>query len=86
MNKWRIIRNIGGIVLFVYLIPLVYWLVDAIWHDVNNYAYSVPGPALYTWHEIFVFNSGLYLMCTIVPVIIIMILIMISTIKLKNNK
>lgn len=85
MKRWKVIRNITLSIFIVSLIPILWWLFEAIWHDINAYTYIVPGPGLTRWHNIFIFKSFWYLIIWSIPAIIDVILFIISMIKIKEN-
>ena len=85
MKKWKMIRNITLSIFMISLIPIIWWLYEAIWVDINGYRYIIPGPTLTKWYDIFKFNSHMYLMIWIIPAIIDIIIFIDSLIKIKNN-
>lgn len=85
MEKWKKIRNITVSIFIVSLIPILWWLLEAIWLESNGYSYIIPGPSLTKWYDIFRFNSFMYLKIWTIPAIIDIIVFIVSVIKNKNN-
>ena len=85
MKKWKKIRNITLSIFIVSLIPILWWLLQSIWYDINEYTYIIPGPALTKWYDIFIFKSFGYLIVWAIPVIIDAIVFIVSVVKSKNN-
>lgn len=85
MEKWKKIRNVTLSIFIVSLIPILWWLFEAIWYDINGYTYIIPGPVLTRWCDIFIFKSFWYLIIWAIPAIINVILFIVSMIKIKEN-
>lgn len=85
MKKWKIINKISIIMLFVTLVVILYRLIEAIVYNVNGWYLAIPGPALFKWYEIFLFNLYGDFMY-VAPIFIIGILLFVITKrKLKTN-
>ena len=85
MKKWEKIRNITLSIFIVSLIPILWWLLESIWYQINGEIYIIPGPGLTKWYDIFIFKSFWYLIIWAVPAIIDTILFIISVVKIKEN-
>ena len=77
-------RNITLILFIVFLIPILWWLFESIWYDINEYRYIIPGPSLTIWYDIFLFNFSWYVMVFGIPAIVDIILLVISVVKIKK--
>lgn len=86
MKKWEIIRNITLSLFIVSLIPILWWLLESIWCQINGEIYIIPGPGLAKWYDIFIFKSFWYLVIWATPAIIDVILFIVAIVKTKKMK
>ena len=85
MKKWKIINKISIAMLLITPVVILYRLIESIVYNVNGWYLTIPGPALFKWYEIFMFNIFGDIMY-IGPIFIIGILLFVITKrKLKNR-
>lgn len=83
-KKWKTINTITKIVLVLLLIPYVYCLVKGIVFQVNGWYLAIPGPALYKWYEIFLFEAMPYAIYSSLFLIADIVILIISNKKMKE--
>lgn len=83
-KKWKIINAITKIILVLLLIPYLYYLVKGIVFQANGWYLSIPGPALFKWYEIFLFEVMPYAVYSAVFIIADIVLLIISNKKKKK--
>ena len=87
-NKWKIIRNITLWIVKALGILTIVLLIYSIIYDILYGEYVIAGyhESFNTWYEIFLRDIVLMLFGLWIPIIINILLLMISTIKLKKQK
>ncbi len=84
MKKWSVINKVTKILLVLLLIPYLYYLAKGIWYEANGIYLAIPGPALFKWYEIFLFEVIPYAVYSIFFIIADIVLMIISRRKAKK--
>lgn len=85
-NKmWKRINKITKIILILLLIPYVYFLIKGIVYNLNGWYLAIPGPGLFKWYEIFLFEAIAYAIYSGIILIADIVVLIISSKKIKKQ-
>lgn len=84
MKRWKLIRNITGIIILIFLLLIAYLLVKNYFYNVS-YPRPMMGIDAYNWFDAFVIETTACFYILGVPLLIDVLLFIVSIVKLKDN-
>ena len=84
MKKWRIICNITGIIILLFLLIIIYLFVSNYFSNAT-YPYPMMGLDVYNWFDAFVLETSVLFYVLGIPLFIDIVLFIISIIKTREK-
>lgn len=85
MKKWKIINIVTAVILFIFIMVVIGIGIDSYMYE-GTYPYPALGTDISNWQDAFLLKLGLASYVLAVPFIINCCLLIISIIKIKNQK